>query len=176
MNRPLHAPTAPLGQILRDAQRTGVRYERRLRHAPTLVWSAITEREHLHAWLPVDMIGERSPGTPLEMPFWPAVVERFGIEDPMTRGEVTVWEPMHTFEWNWDGDVIRFELTPGDDGGTVLTLTAWLGPAPVESWQAAAGWHVCLDLLTELLDSGDAPGPAAGDPDALEAIYRSAFT
>lgn len=173
--RPLHAPDQPLGTPLRDGERRGIHFERRLRHAPELVWRAITEREHLAAWLPVDMIGERRAGAALDMPFWPAVVERFGIPDPMTHGEITVWDPITTFEWNWDGDVIRFELAPGDDGGTVLTLVTWFGPAPVEPWDAAAGWHTCLDLLAQLLDTGAAPGPAGADPDPQLEPYRLAF-
>lgn len=169
-------PEAPLGRVLRDGDRTGLRYERTLRHAPDLVWRAITESDHLAAWLPVDIVGERRAGAAVQLPFWPAMIERFGIDDPdqYLAGEIRIWEPITTFEWDWGGDVIRFDLEPVDDG-TRLVLTAWLGPAPVEAWQAAAGWHMCLGFLSTHLDTGVVAGAASGDPEPFETMYREAF-
>ena len=65
-------------------------------------------------------------------------------------------------------------LEPVDDG-TRLVLTAWLGPAPVEAWQAAAGWHMCLGFLSTHLDTGVVAGAASGDPEPFETMYREAF-
>lgn len=172
-----HATEPPrLGHLLRDHDRRGLRFERHLRHAPQVVWTAITDSEHLRAWLPTDIVGERRSGAPVRLPFWPEVVERFEIPEPDTYvdGEIVVYDPPITFAWNWGGDLIRFELASVDDG-TLLTLTTWLGPAPVEPWQAAAGWHACLDHLGALLDHSDTSGVASGDPTSLEPTYQAAF-
>lgn len=179
MTTPTSSTPPRLGHLLRDHDRRGLRFERHLRHRPEVVWTAITESEHLAAWLPVDIQGPRVSGAAVRLPFWPAVVERFGIPDPdqYVDGEIRVWEPTTVFEWDWGGDIIRFELTPADEpaDGTRLVLTAWLGPSPVEPWQAAAGWHMCLGFLVDHLDTGVTAGVATGDPEPIEQVYREAF-
>jgi Activator of Hsp90 ATPase homolog 1-like protein len=59
-------------------------------------------------------------------------------------------------EFRWGPDVIRLELAPIEEGGTVLTLLDTLE----ERGKAArdgAGWHTCLDALErELGDDADA--------------------
>ncbi len=42
--------------------------------------------------------------------------------------------------------------------------------------QTAAGYHVCLDHLARLLDTGSAPSVADADPSALEARYAEAVS
>ena len=95
-------------------------------------------------------------------------------QTPELTGEITVWEPPGVFEWMWDTDRLRFELSPTDDG-TALTFTTWLGEASMEGpTKTAAGYHVCLDHLTQLLDTGDAPSVAETDPSELERRYEEA--
>ena len=75
------------------------------------------------------------------------------------------------FEWWWDGDRLRWELAP-DAAGTRLTFTTWIadGAAGADS---AAGYHVCLDRLEVLLDTGR--GRALADhPVELQARYEEA--
>lgn len=141
----------PLGTVLPDG---ALRYERHLAHPPDKVWRALTESEHLRHWFPADIVGERRAGAPLELPFWPAQVERYGIEDPVLTGEIRAWDPPRLFEWTWEDDLLRWELAPDGDG-TLLVFTTWLrdtGAASVTS--SGAGYHVCLDRLAELLDTG----------------------
>ena len=128
-----------LGTLLPDG---GLQYVRRLAHAPEKVWRALTEGEHLVHWFPADIVGERRPGAKLELPFWPAQVERYSIPESVTYGELVAWEPPWLFELTWDTDRLRWELEP-DDGGTVLTLTTWLGDtSPQSLTNAGAGYHV----------------------------------
>jgi hypothetical protein len=145
-----------LGRLTDDG---GVEYVRHLRHAPDKVWRALTEGEHLVHWFPVDVRfvgGEPVPGAKLELPFWADAVERYGIEEPMTYGELLVWDPPRLWEWTWDTDRLRWELLADGEGGTVLTFTTWLGVTDMEVVvNASAGYHLCLDRLEELLDTGE---------------------
>jgi uncharacterized protein YndB with AHSA1/START domain len=143
----------PLGEVLRDEDKWVLRYERVLRHDPEKVWAALTESDHLRHWMPCDIVGDRREGAELEVPFWPAQVERYAIEEPVLYGKIVVWDPYKVFEWTWDTDVLRWELKP-IAGGTLLTLTTWLGKEVDVAKDAAAGYHVCLDQLIELLDIG----------------------
>ena len=143
-----------MGTVLKEDGRWGLRYERFLNHPPEKVWAALTESDHLSHWMPCDIVGERKEGADIELPFWPAQIERYSIEEPVLYGKILVWDPYEVFEWTWDTDVLRWELEPVADG-TLLTLTTWLGKDVDIAKDAAAGYHVCLDQLIELLDTGD---------------------
>jgi uncharacterized protein YndB with AHSA1/START domain len=162
-----------MGEVLRDGDRVGLRFVRRLAHPPAKVWRALTESEDLRHWLPVDIVGERRAGARIELPFWPEVVpeaERHGMAEAMT-GEIRVWEPERLLEYTWDVDVLRFELQATDDG-TRLTFTTWLAGEQPEGFEGtAAGYHVCLDSLTELLDTG-APPPSLVEVDHAPLVER----
>jgi uncharacterized protein YndB with AHSA1/START domain len=164
---------APLGQLT-PGDPPVLEFVRTLRHPVERVWRAITEREHLHAWLPCDIIGDRRQGAALQLPFWPEVTAKFGFDDPRLTGVIRTWDPPRVFEWTWDRDVIRFELTSqGSD--TILRLTTWVADQTAGVVSTAAGYHVCLDHLAMLLDTGDAPSVTVSDPTVLESTYAAAF-
>ncbi|MEU0312671.1 SRPBCC domain-containing protein [Nocardioides sp. NPDC006273] len=119
--------TGPLGDVLRDGERTGLRYVRLLRHSPEKVWRALTESDGLRHWFPTDIVGERTVGGRLSLPFWPEglelastaeAIEGMGV-DPggyVSEGELRVRDPPRAFEFTWgmDGradltDLLRFE-------------------------------------------------------------------
>ena len=158
-----------MGTVLRDPTR--LLFVRRFRHAPEKVWRALTESEHLRAWMPCDIVGERAEGAAIELPFWPDVVEKYKIDEPVLSGTIRVWDPPRVFEWMWDTDILRWELE-SDGAGTTLTFTTWLGTANTESLaNNGAGYHMCLDHLEQLLDTGSAPSVAEADPSVLEKRY-----
>ena len=153
-----------MATLLEADGKVALRFVRRLAHPPEKVWRAITESEHLEHWLPCDLVGQRREGAPLDLPFWPAHVAAYGLEStPTLTGEIRVWQPPEVFEWAWSTDLLRWELVPDGDG-TELTFTTWLGEVghPVE--KTAAGYHVCLDQLVELLDTGTVAEPLVAVP------------
>jgi uncharacterized protein YndB with AHSA1/START domain len=159
-----------MGEILRDGDRVGLRFRRRLRHDPDKVWRALTESEHLRYWMPCDVVGERRAGADITLPFWPEHVEAYNIDEPVLRGRIIAWEPPRRFEWTWGGDVLRFELEATDDG-THLTFTTWLEDGdPEAAANTAGGYHVCLDHLERLLDGG--AGAKLTDPDVQSTADR----
>jgi len=171
-----------LGEILRDGDRVGLRYERHLGHAPERVWRALTESDDLAHWFPADILGERRVGAPLRFRFWPQAVEQAGAEmeqvgvdldDPELPGELLVWDPPHVFELTWDTERLRWELEPDGDG-TRLVLVTWVlgdqGPRGIAG--TAAGYHVCLDQLEELLDVGTSTPAGREAIEELESTYR----
>jgi uncharacterized protein YndB with AHSA1/START domain len=144
---------ADLGEVIRDGERTGLRFVRRFDHPLEKVWAAITESDGFRAWMPCDMVGERRAGAEITLPFWPAQVEKYEIAEPVLTGRIEVWDPPRVFQWTWGGDVLRFELEP-DGGATVLRFTTWLETADAQSTVSqAAGYHVCLSELGHWLDT-----------------------
>jgi len=130
-----------------------LRFTRKLGHRPEKVWRALTEPDHLVAWFPQDIEGERRLGARLRF------VYRSG-QGPDFEGEIIVHDPPSVLEFRWGGDTLRFELEPDGDG-CVLTLRDTfdeLGKAARD----AAGWHECLDLLAHDLAS-EAPSWRSGE-------------
>ena len=171
-------PDAAMGEVLREGMRIGLRFVRRFPHPVSRVWSAITESDQLRHWMPCDIVGERRTGADITLPFWPPQIERYQLEETALPGRIEAWEPPRLFQWTWGGDVLRFELEP-DNRGTTMTFTTWLeSPDRDGAASAAGGYHVCLDELTSLLDTG-AAGPLIESEEAarrLQAAYAEALT
>jgi uncharacterized protein YndB with AHSA1/START domain len=137
-----------LGTLHRTGERMELQFTRSLAHPPDKVWRSITEAEHLAAWFPDRMEGDRAVGATLH--FVPE-----GHEDSAFDGKVLVFDPPRVFEFLWGDDTLRFELA-SSGAGTVLTLTDTfdeLGKAARD----AAGWHECLDYLEVELAGKHAP-------------------
>lgn len=136
-----------------DARQDGrwqLRFVRTLAHSPDRVWRAITEPEHLAAWFPTTIEGERKAGAPLRFSFPSGEAEAFD-------GEILVYQPPHVLEFRWGTDTLRLELQ-AVEAGTRLTLIDTLDQRG-KAARDGAGWHVCLDSLEAHLQ---------GQPDARQ--------
>ncbi|HVY95131.1 MAG TPA: SRPBCC domain-containing protein [Bryobacteraceae bacterium] len=125
---------------------------RQLRHSPEKVWAALTDPAQLREWAPFDIEGSLdTPGKTVKLKWIgaPAAIDT----------DVKHVDPPKALEF---GD-IRWELDPVG-GGTKLTLWSTIDRRFV-AW-GAAGWHISLDVLGELLD-GNPIGRLAG-PDAMK--------
>ncbi|MDT8909506.1 SRPBCC family protein [Amycolatopsis sp. PS_44_ISF1] len=135
-----------------------LRLARRLRHRPERVWSAVTDPAELAHWFPAVLSGELKPGATLE----------FAFDGPMESGagEVLVFDPPRVFEFSWNADVLRIELTPDGEDGCLLEFTHTFNRgepaiARLGAGRTAAGWDTCLDALGARLD-GREPTPPSG--------------
>ena len=81
----------------------------------------------------------------------------------VTETKVTKAIAPKLLEYNWGGFDMRWELE-NVDGGTRLTL--WTNIDRRFMAMGAAGWHLCFDVLDNLL-SGEPIGRIVG-PDALK--------
>ena len=132
---------AELGTLTRQGDRWMLTFTRRLAHPREKVWRAVTEPEHLAAWYPQEIVGERRAGAPLR--FVSSAGDGFD-------GQMLVFDPPEVMEFTWGTDRLRIELR-ADGAGTLLILTDTfdeLGKAARDG----AGWHECLDRLVSELD------------------------
>lgn len=166
--------TSPMGTLRLERGGWTLHYERLLAHPREKVWRALTESEHLRHWMPADIVGERRAGAALELPFWPEHVERYDIEQPVMDGEILVWDPPSVFEFTWDVDRLRFELSAVPEG-TQLRFTTWLRDPDAPTEGAAAGYHTCLDELAALLDGSPLTPLVDVDVALLEQRYALAM-
>ena len=139
--------TAELGTLAQHGDDWTITFTRRLSHPQEKVWRAVTEPEHLAAWFPQEIVGERRAGAGLR--FVSSGGDGFD-------GEMVVFDPPSVMELMWGTDRLRIELVPDGDG-TMLTLIdtfSELGKAARD----AAGWHECLERLGAELDGTEPPG------------------
>jgi uncharacterized protein YndB with AHSA1/START domain len=131
--------TDDMGRLARRGDRWELTFDRRLPHPPEKVFAALTEPEHLAAWFPSAITGERAVGAKLRFEF------RDGADGPPIEGEMLAWDPPRLVEFSWGDDTLRFELAPDGDG-TRLTFVDTFAEGG-KAARDAAGWHTCLDLL-----------------------------
>jgi uncharacterized protein YndB with AHSA1/START domain len=115
---------------------------RELRAPAGRVWPMLTEPTRLRRWSPV--VPDRSltavgPALARETPGQPAV-----------DAEVLDCDPPCLLVHRWGGQVLRWSLAPAG-AGSRLTLEETVD-APAELGIQAAGWHLCLAVLSVLLD------------------------
>ncbi|HUH64451.1 MAG TPA: SRPBCC family protein [Terracidiphilus sp.] len=140
---------------------------RELSHPPEKVWRALTEPEHLHEWAPFDIDGNLGTvGNTVKLT-WVGTGQAFEVR--VTRAEAP-----RVLEF---GD-IHWELEPSG-GGTRLTLWHSIDRRFI-SW-GAAGWHIAIDVMAQLLSGvviGRLAGAAAMEFDGwqrLVAEYKKQF-
>jgi uncharacterized protein YndB with AHSA1/START domain len=133
-----------------------VRFERRYPHPVDRVWRAVTEPDQLAHWFPSAVEVDLREGGEMSFTF-PG-----GEMEPMD-GAVTVLDPPRRFAFLWGEEELRIELEPDGDGCR-LHFTHVIATRE-QAARDAAGWHVCLDRLADLLSgrAGEAPGDEATD-------------
>ena len=155
-----------LGQMERADEGVRLIFTRRFSYPPAKIWRALVEPEHLAAWFPTTIEGERAAGARL----------RFGFRDneaPPFDGEMLAFEPPSLMELRWGDEILRFEVAPDGDG-SVLVLTCSFEEIGKVA-RDGAGWHSCLDLFGFEVAGRAAPWSAADRWKELRAIYVDRF-
>ncbi len=94
-----------------------------------------------------------------------ATLTTVGAPTPqVTETQVKRADAPRLLEFSWGGQDIRWELEPLGGGGTRLTL--WHNIDRRFISMGAAGWHICLDVLEQLL-TGEPIGRIVG-PEAMK--------
>ena len=159
--------TQPIdGRLERDGDRWRVRFTRALPHSPEKVWRAITEPEHLAAWFPHRIVGERAPGATLRF-------EEPDDPDEAFEGTMLTFDPPRVMEFTWGTDTVRIELRAAGDA-TELTLIDTLEQLGTAA-RNAAGWQECLDDLGFHLAGTPSPWPTGGRWKEANPVYVERF-
>jgi uncharacterized protein YndB with AHSA1/START domain len=95
------------GRLDQVAGRWRLRFSRTIGHPPEKVWRALTQPEHLAAWFPTTVDGERAVGAALRFTFP-------GEEAPPFEGRMLTYDWPSTLEFTW-GDDILDGAGPGSD-------------------------------------------------------------
>jgi uncharacterized protein YndB with AHSA1/START domain len=131
-----------LGVITQSGKGAVANFERRLGHGVEEVWAYLTENGKLQQWFPeLHVDGLREGG-----------VIKFdmgnGTFEEMTITALSLYE---TLAFTWAEDHVRFELSRELEGCR-LTLIETITAVNSHTPRDLAGWHVCLDVIGDLLD------------------------
>jgi uncharacterized protein YndB with AHSA1/START domain len=144
--------------IQKEGEKWTLVLERELRHSPDKVWQALTDPVHLREWAPFDADG--SLGTV------GATVKLTTVGAPsvhVTETTVTRADPPNALEYKWGGFNMRWQL---ENLADATRLTLWINIGHRFISMGAAGWHICFDVLDNLL-RGTPVGRIAG-PEAMQ--------
>ncbi|SKB89717.1 Activator of Hsp90 ATPase homolog 1-like protein [Lysinibacillus sp. AC-3] len=64
---------------------------------------------------------------------------------------ITDYIEKEVLEFDWGKDTLRFELSP-TSSGSILVLLESIGALTEHTPKDLAGWHICLGLLSDLLN------------------------
>ncbi len=121
-----------------------VMYKRLLPHSIDAVWKVITTNENLQKWMSnLEIIDLRQNGK-----------MHFNMNDGTDTYEeiaITNYAEQQVLEFEWGQDRVRFELS-STDNGSLLLLIETLQDLTEHTPKDLAGWHICLDLLSALLN------------------------
>jgi uncharacterized protein YndB with AHSA1/START domain len=119
--------------------------KRTLRHPRERVWPYLTEPRLLGRWSPIvpdRALTEVGPATTRETP-----------EQEPVDAEVLLSEPPSVLVHRWGAHLLRWTLAPTPTGSH-LTLEHTFDQQ-AENASYGAGWHLCLAVLTALLDGAE---------------------
>ena len=140
--------THPLQATLENSgNRWKLTITRDLPHPVEVVWPWLVDPERLRRWSPV------VPDRALDSQ-GPAQIRENPDDDPV-EGQVLEVEPPTRLVHRWGPDVLQWRLSPIDTGCR-LTLEHEMADRD-QSAQNAGGWHICLDVLTSVVDGKDVP-------------------
>jgi uncharacterized protein YndB with AHSA1/START domain len=138
-----YAPGPATGaRVQKDGDRWTLIVVREMRHAPEMVWEALTDPAHLSQWAPFDADRNLASVGPAKMSMARTPTPTI-FETAVKRAE-----PPRLLEYSWGESDLRWELEPVGNG-THLTLWHNIDRRFI-AW-GAAGWHICLDVLDHLL-------------------------
>lgn len=134
---------ADVARVHKEGDNWTLALTKELRHSPEKVWEALTDPNRLREWAPFDADGNLgSEGAKVNM-------STVGSPKPyVTETTVTRAEPHRFLEYKWNDFDTRWELEPKGEG-TLLKL--WTNIDRRFISMGAAGWHICLDVLDQLL-------------------------
>ena len=131
-----------VSRITTDDGATALRFEMRFAVPPAVLWKHLTDPARLKYWFPseMDILPRRDAEVIFSLPG----------QRPL-KGTVLEAEKPSLLAFTWDGEVLRWEFTRQDDGGTVLVMTNTI-TYPGRLPYAAAGWHLTFMGLDDLLN------------------------
>ncbi|MEK5237896.1 SRPBCC family protein [Paenibacillus sp. FSL L8-0470] len=117
-------------------------FEFHYKHSVDRVWAMLTQNELLKEWFSELRVKDLRTGGIIE----------FDMQDgTFLELEITDFERNSVLEFIWGEDKVRFELLTEREGCR-LQLIETIGKITDHTAKDLSGWHVCLEVISALLD------------------------
>ncbi|KIL35026.1 activator of Hsp90 ATPase 1 family protein [Cohnella kolymensis] len=117
-------------------------FERHLEHSVEAVWSWLTDNAKLPKWFPELRVDDLSEGGTIS----------FDMHDGTYKVLIIIELKINSvLEYTWAEDRVRFELYPEPEGCRLLLIEK-IAKITNHTPKDLAGWHVCLDVVSALLN------------------------
>jgi len=132
---------AEVAELNRSGEGLTAYREVRYPYGKAEVWAFLTDNDRLSGWFDELRMGEAAEGGHYLFDMG---------EHGREKLEIFRFEPGETIEFDWFGDVVKFDLVV-DNGSTVLAFKETVRKLTEQTVKDLAGWHVCLDVIGTLL-------------------------
>lgn len=119
------------------------RNERQIKHSVQDVWAMLTDNAKLDKWFQELSVGELREGGFMKFDM---------SEGKFEELEIVAYAVHSVLEFDWFGDIVRFELQPEQEG-CLLIFKENFSVITDQTIKDLAGWHVCLNVIESLLDN-----------------------
>ncbi|MGZ9819193.1 SRPBCC family protein [Peribacillus simplex] len=120
------------------------RFDRLLNHSVEKVWGALTENDKLEKWMSNLEIKDLRKDGNIKFNFNDGSGKSFDMK-------IRDFQESAVLDFEWGDGWVRFEVSPEKDECS-LVLKESIQPVNDHTPKDLAGWHVCLDMLSDLLD------------------------
>lgn len=129
-------------------------FDRHYNQSVEEVWAALSNNDFLPKWMPNLKVKELKQGGAIT----------FNMFDGTSFDMViTDYKEMSVLEYEWGSGHVRFELF-SEEAGCHLVLKEFIPGISDHTAKDLAGWHVCMDVFTDLLNGKEQAFPV-GDWD-----------
>ena len=119
-----------------------VQFERYFSYSIEEVWSVLTENSNLKKWMSNLQIESLKTG---------GIIKFDMMDGSFINIDILECQVNAVLEFTWDKDCVRFEIH-NEENGTLLLLKEYIHELTDHTPKDIAGWHICLDLFSSVLE------------------------
>ncbi|WOA59802.1 SRPBCC family protein [Bacillus mycoides] len=131
-----------LAEIEKQTDGYIVKFERQFSYTIEEVWSVLTENSKLKKWMSNLQIENLKTG---------GIIKFDMMDGSFLNIDILECQLNSVLEFTWDKDCVRFEIHK-EENGSLLLLKEYIHELTDHTPKDIAGWHICLDLFSSVLE------------------------
>ncbi|MGH1046966.1 MULTISPECIES: SRPBCC family protein [Bacillus] len=131
-----------LAQIEKQTDGYIIKFERQFPNTIEEVWSVLTENSKLKKWMSNLQIENLKTG---------GIIKFDMMDGSFLNIDILECQLNSVLEFTWDKDRVRFEIHK-EENGSLLLLKEYIHELTDYTPKDIAGWHICLDLFSSVLE------------------------
>ncbi|PFE55654.1 activator of Hsp90 ATPase 1 family protein [Bacillus cereus] len=119
-----------------------VQFDRYFSYSIEEVWSVLTDNNKLKKWMSNLQIENLKTG---------GIIKFDMMDGSLLNIDILECKLNSVLEFTWDKDRVRFEIHK-EENGSLLLLKEYIHELTDHTPKDIAGWHICLDLFSSVLE------------------------